>query len=87
MSIGAKSPTLIQASDTHTAVTTAQEQLEKVSNWWQETESEINLILWMDKSWNARTVSGTSGSTSTECRCTGRRSIQQNAGARKDCLR
>ena len=31
------------ASDIHTAVTTVQEQLEKVSQWCQETESAINL--------------------------------------------
>ena len=30
------------ASDIHTAVTAVQEQLEKVSHWFQETESEIN---------------------------------------------
>ena len=30
------------ASDIHTAVTAVQEQLEKVSHWCQETESEIN---------------------------------------------
>ena len=30
------------ASDTHRAVTAAQEQLDKVSQWYQETESDIN---------------------------------------------
>ena len=30
------------ASDIHTAVTAVQEQLEKVSHWCQETESEIS---------------------------------------------
>ena len=31
-----------KASDIHTAVTAVQEQLEKVSHWYRETESEIN---------------------------------------------
>ena len=79
------------ASDIHTAVTAAQEQLEKVSHWWQETEFEINpskaQALWCTLNNKAWTVSDTSGSTSTECWRTRRRSNQQNSGLRKDCPR
>ena len=93
------------ASDISTAVTAVQQQLEKVSPWCQETESEISpskaQALWCTLNNKAvgqampavsfngeaieRTVSDTSGSTSTERLRTRRRSNQQNSGARKDC--
>ena len=86
------------ASDTHTAVTAVQEQLGKVTHLCQETESEINpskaQAIWrtlnnkaVGQAIPARTVSDTSGFTSTECWRTRCRSNQKNSGARKDCPR